>query len=109
LDDDVDVKNRQNRKINEKKTVQGIFYNRSISCNLITFLTHMVAVYIIITGIIIKSIRGTLYLRRRPLSFKLIYTKIISKGLDDCYSCSTGSIFFTGTVVIIAYNFPGDL
>jgi hypothetical protein len=32
--------------------------------------------------------------------------KIISKGLDDCYSCWLAIIFPAGTPVIIAYNFP---
>ncbi len=47
-DNDADVKNRRNRKINKKKTVQSIFYDRPVSCGSIINLTHMVAVYIII-------------------------------------------------------------
>ncbi|HAJ95579.1 MAG TPA: hypothetical protein DCP02_05015 [Actinobacteria bacterium] len=53
--------NRRNRKINKKKTVQGIFYDRQLPCNHIIILTHMVAVYIVILDIFIKLIRGILY------------------------------------------------
>ena len=33
-DNDADVKNRQNRKINKKKTVSGQFYGSQIFCNI---------------------------------------------------------------------------
>jgi len=48
-----------------------------ISCGPIINSTHMVAVYIIVPDIIIKFIRGTLYLRWRPFPFKLMYTQIV--------------------------------
>jgi len=64
LDNDADVKNRRNRKINKKKTVQGIFYDRPVTCNHVIILTNMVTVYIIITDIIIKFIGASVYFWR---------------------------------------------
>ncbi len=44
----------------------GQFYGSQIFCGPIINLIYMITVYIIIPDIIIKFIRGTLYLRRRP-------------------------------------------
>jgi hypothetical protein len=32
--------------------------------------------------------------------------KIVSKGLDDCYSCRVAIFFPAGIFIIIPYNFP---
>ena len=53
----------------------------------------MVTVYIIVLDIIIKFIRGILYLRRRPLSFKLIYSHIIKYLLYNLIIFNKGDYF----------------
>ena len=68
---------REVQKEIRKIPYPGQFYGSQISCGPIINLTHMVAVYIIILDIIIKLIRTSVYFRRRPLSFKFIYLKII--------------------------------
>ena len=89
-DNDADVKNRRNRKINEKKAVQGIFYDRPVSCSSIINLTHIVAVYIIIPDIFIKLIRRSIYIWRSPLLTKLIYSHIIEYLLNDLIILNEG-------------------
>ena len=73
--------------------MMGGFYDRLILCSLIKVLTHMIAVYIIVPDIIIKFIRGTLYLRRGPFPFKLIYAQIVKDLLYNLIIFNKGDYF----------------